>query len=138
MKKFNVGIVGYGWAATAHLPAINACALGQVTRICSSRPLDARELSAKHGCALQTTTDYAALLADPDIQVVSICSYTISTAKAVCSTADCTRMRCTATTGTNGKSFLSSPWTPATSPITLTRRSSMPFSSPSNKAWLCR
>lgn len=75
MKKFNVGIVGYGWAATAHLPAINASALGQVTRICSARALDARELSAQHGCALQTTTDYAALLADPDIHVVSICSY---------------------------------------------------------------
>lgn len=75
MKKFNVGIVGYGWAATAHLPAINAGALGQVTRICSSRSLDARELSAKHDCALQTGTDYAALLADPAIDVVSICSY---------------------------------------------------------------
>jgi len=75
MKKLNVGIVGYGWAATAHLPAINASPLGQVTRICSSRSLDARELSAKHGCALQTTTDYAALLADPAIDVVSICSY---------------------------------------------------------------
>src|SRR5262249_17451710 len=23
MKKFNVGIVGYGWVATAHIPAIN-------------------------------------------------------------------------------------------------------------------
>ena len=75
MKKFNVGIVGYGWAATAHLPAINDGALGQVTRICSVRSLDARELSAKHGCALQTGTDYTALLADPDIHVVSICSY---------------------------------------------------------------
>jgi predicted dehydrogenase len=75
MKMFNVGIVGYGWAATAHLPAINAGRLGQVTRICSSRSLDARELSAKHGCALQTTTDYAAMLADADIHAVSICSY---------------------------------------------------------------
>jgi len=75
MKKFNVGIVGYGWAATAHLPAINAGALGQVTRICSSRSLDARELSAQHGCALQTCTDFNTMLADPAIHVVSICSY---------------------------------------------------------------
>jgi UDP-N-acetyl-2-amino-2-deoxyglucuronate dehydrogenase len=75
MKKLKVGIVGYGWAATAHLPAINAGALGQVTRICSSRSLDARELSAKHDCDLQTGTDYADLLADPDIHVVSITSY---------------------------------------------------------------
>lgn len=28
MKTFNVGIVGYGWAATAHIPAINAGAVG--------------------------------------------------------------------------------------------------------------
>ena len=75
MKKFNVGIVGYGWAATAHIPAINAGALGQVTRICSSRSLDAQELSARHGCTLQTGTDFAALLADPAIHVVSICGY---------------------------------------------------------------
>ena len=75
MKKFNVGIVGYGWAATAHIPAINAGALGQVTRICSSRSLEAQELSARHGCALQTGADLAALLADPAIHVVSICSY---------------------------------------------------------------
>jgi len=74
-KKFNVGIVGYGWAAGAHIPAINAGALGQVTRVCSSRNLDARELSARHGCPIQTGADYAAMLADPDLHVVSICSY---------------------------------------------------------------
>ena len=75
MKKFNVGIVGYGWAATAHLAAINAGSLAQVTQICSSRSLNARDLSAKHGCALQIRADYAAMLADPDIHAVSICSY---------------------------------------------------------------
>ncbi len=31
MKKYNVGIVGCGWAATAHIPAINATTLGQAT-----------------------------------------------------------------------------------------------------------
>lgn len=75
MKKFNVGIVGYGWAATAHIDAINRGALGKVTRICSSRPLDSGELSAKHGCPLQTGTDYAEMLADPDIHAISICSF---------------------------------------------------------------
>ncbi len=75
MKKYNVGIIGYGWAAEAHLPAINAGPLAQVTAICSSRSLDARELSAKHGCPLKVYRDVPALLADPDIHVVSICSY---------------------------------------------------------------
>ena len=27
-KKYNVGIVGYGWAATAHIEAINATTQG--------------------------------------------------------------------------------------------------------------
>jgi predicted dehydrogenase len=74
MKQFNVGIVGYGWAAGAHIAAINAGRLGQVTKVCSSRELDAAELSAKHGCRIQTYTDYAAMLAEPDLHAVSICS----------------------------------------------------------------
>ena len=44
MKQYNVGIVGYGWVATAHIPAINATPLGQVTAVCSSRKLDAAAL----------------------------------------------------------------------------------------------
>ena len=39
MKKYNVGIVGYGWAATAHIAAINATGRAQVTAVCSSRKL---------------------------------------------------------------------------------------------------
>lgn len=75
MKKFNIGIVGFGWAAEAHIAAINAGAAGRVTAICSSRNLDARELSAKHGCPLQIYTDLDAMLKNPDLDVVSICSY---------------------------------------------------------------
>lgn len=75
MKKYNVGIIGYGWAAEAHIPAINAGTRSQVTAVCSSRQLDARELSARHGCPLKVYHEVPALLADPDVHVVSICSY---------------------------------------------------------------
>lgn len=75
MKPYNVGVIGYGWAAEAHIPAINATPLAQVTVVCSSRSLNAGELSAKHGCPLKVYRDIAALLADPDIHAVSICSY---------------------------------------------------------------
>jgi predicted dehydrogenase len=75
MKQYKVGIVGYGWAAGAHIPAINASPRAKVTTLCSSRPLDARALSAQHGCELQTCTSYDALLRDPEVDVVSICSY---------------------------------------------------------------
>ncbi|MFA5191927.1 MAG: Gfo/Idh/MocA family oxidoreductase [Verrucomicrobiia bacterium] len=75
MKQFNVGIVGYGWAACAHIAAINAGPLAQVTAVCSSHKLDAADVSAKHGCVIKTYSDYAAMLAEPDIHVVSICSF---------------------------------------------------------------
>ncbi len=74
MKKYNVGVVGYGWVATAHIPAINATRLGQVTAICSSRDLNAAELSARHGGEIKVYRDLKALLAAPDIHVVSLCS----------------------------------------------------------------
>jgi UDP-N-acetyl-2-amino-2-deoxyglucuronate dehydrogenase len=72
MKKLNVGIVGYGWAATAHLAAINATRQGRVVAICSSRPLDAAELSAKHGCPIRVYQRLDDMLADPGIDVVDI------------------------------------------------------------------
>jgi predicted dehydrogenase len=75
MKKFNVGIVGYGWAATAHIPAINASSFAQVTAICSSRPLDAAELSEQHGGEITVYHDLDRMLANPAIHAISICSY---------------------------------------------------------------
>jgi UDP-N-acetyl-2-amino-2-deoxyglucuronate dehydrogenase len=74
MKKYNVGIIGYGWAAGAHIAAINASAQAQVTAVCSSRPLDGAELSARHGGRIKTCQDVAALLAAPDLHIVSITS----------------------------------------------------------------
>ena len=47
MKKYNVGIIGYSWAAGAHIEAINRTSLAQVTALCSSRKLDSAEISAK-------------------------------------------------------------------------------------------
>ncbi len=84
MKKYNVGIVGYGWVASAHIPAINATTLGQVTAVCSSRKLDAAELSAKHGGRIQAYRDVKEMLANPDIHAVSLCSLpTLHTDQAV-------------------------------------------------------
>ncbi len=75
MSKLNVAVIGYGWAATAHIAAINATTRGQVTAVWSSRPLDSAELSAKHGGTIKAYSDLAAMLADPSIQVVDITSY---------------------------------------------------------------
>jgi len=75
VKKYNVGIVGYGWVATAHIDAINATSLGQVTAVYSSRPLNSKELSARHGSPIKAYQTQEQLLGDPDVDVVSICSY---------------------------------------------------------------
>ena len=75
MKRFNVGIVGYSWAGEAHIDAINNTSMGQVTAVCSARKLDPGQVSAKHGGRIKIYNQLDDMLADKDIQVVSICSY---------------------------------------------------------------
>ena len=75
MKKYNVGIIGFGWVATAHIPAINATTQGQVTAVYSSRPHNSAEVSASYGGTITCYTDLNQMLADPNIHAVSICSY---------------------------------------------------------------
>jgi len=75
MKKYNVGIIGYSWAAGAHIEAINKTPWAQVTAICSSRTLDQAEINAKHGGNIKCYTDIARMLADPNLHIVSITSY---------------------------------------------------------------
>jgi predicted dehydrogenase len=74
-KKFNVGIIGYGWVSGAHIAAINATPHAQVTAICSSRKLDAAQVGARHGGTIACYATLEEILADPAIDVVSICSY---------------------------------------------------------------
>ena len=75
MKKFNVGIIGYGWAASAHIDAINASGMAQVTHVYSSRLLDDDELSVRHGSRIKTTTNMRSVLKNPGVDVVDITSY---------------------------------------------------------------
>ncbi len=81
MKRYNVGIVGYSWVAGAHIEAINKTSYAQVTAICSSRKLDSTEISAVHGGHITCYTDLKQMLADPDIHIISICSYPAEHAK---------------------------------------------------------
>jgi predicted dehydrogenase len=75
MKKYNVGIIGYGWVASAHIPAINGTNQAQVTAIYSSRKLNETEIRLKHGDHVRTYTHLDEMLADPDLHAVSVCSY---------------------------------------------------------------
>jgi predicted dehydrogenase len=81
MKKYKVGIIGYSWAAGAHIEAINKTSDAEVTAVCSSRKLDSSMLSSRHGGTIRCYTDLSRMLADKDINVVSICSYPAEHAK---------------------------------------------------------
>src|SRR6266704_1723680 len=74
-KKYNVGIIGYGWVSGAHIAAMNATPHAQVTAVYSSRKQDSAQLSHRHGGQIRCYDDLGAMLADPAIQVVSVCSY---------------------------------------------------------------
>jgi len=74
-KTFNIGVIGYGWAASAHIGAINATKQAKVTAVWSSRPLSAAELSERHETPITPYTNLEAMLADPSIHVVDITSY---------------------------------------------------------------
>jgi UDP-N-acetyl-2-amino-2-deoxyglucuronate dehydrogenase len=75
MKKLNVGIIGYGWVATAHITAINSSDYAQVTAVYSSRPQDDAALSSRWASDIKSYTDLDKMLRDKNIDVVSICSY---------------------------------------------------------------
>lgn len=75
MSDLNVGIVGYGWVAGAHIEALNAIEGVRVTAVHSTRPQDPAALSARHGGSIRVFDDLDAMLVDPSIHVVSICSY---------------------------------------------------------------
>jgi predicted dehydrogenase len=74
-EKYRVGVIGYGWASSAHIPAINATGLASVTAICSSRALKASEISSRYGSDIHFYSNLEEMLADKSIDVVSICSY---------------------------------------------------------------
>ena len=75
MKKYHVGIIGYGWVATAHIAAINASPQAQVTAVCSSRSLNDEEVSAQAGSTIKTYTELDNMLSDKSLDAISICSY---------------------------------------------------------------
>jgi predicted dehydrogenase len=74
-RTYNVGVVGYGWAATAHIEAINETRQGKVTAVCSSRDLDPCELAEAHGGEIKVYKKLEDLLSDDSIDVVDITSY---------------------------------------------------------------
>jgi len=76
-NSYNVGVIGYGWAAAAHIEALNNTNQGNVTAVYSSRDLSPAELSAAHGSEIRVYNKVEDLLADDSIDVIDITSYPV-------------------------------------------------------------
>jgi len=74
MNDINVGIVGLGWVAGAHISAFNKIPGAKVTAVCSRRELNEKELERQYGTPLKAYRNYEAMLADPSINVIDICT----------------------------------------------------------------
>ncbi|MBC8406918.1 MAG: Gfo/Idh/MocA family oxidoreductase [Planctomycetes bacterium] len=74
MQPLKIGIVGYGWAASAHIEAFKEVNGATVDAICSRRTLDPANLQAEHGLPLKAYTSFADMLADPEIGAIDICT----------------------------------------------------------------
>tara|TARA_Y100000766_G_scaffold52076_1_gene42030 strand:- start:314 stop:1339 length:1026 start_codon:yes stop_codon:yes gene_type:complete len=74
-RNYNVGVIGYGWAAAAHIDALNNTSQGNVTAVLSTRNLDPLELSSTHGGKIKVYDNLDEMLADASIDVIDITSY---------------------------------------------------------------
>ena len=74
MKELHVGIVGLGWVAEAHLIAFNQTTGAKVTAVCSSRNPSPADVEKRYGVPLKVYAKLEDMLADPDIDIVSICT----------------------------------------------------------------
>jgi predicted dehydrogenase len=74
MRELNVGIVGMGWVAGAHINTFKNVSGATVTAICSRRPLDEAVLEQQFGVPLKVYRDYDEMLADESLDIVDICT----------------------------------------------------------------
>lgn len=74
MSELRVGIVGLGSVAEAHINAFKKVAGANVTAVCSRRELNEARLEQQYGLPLRAYRDYDAMLNDPSIHVIDICT----------------------------------------------------------------
>jgi len=74
VSDLNVGIVGLGWVAGAHIETFKNVKGANVTAICSRRELDEAKLEKQFGIPLKAYRSYEEMLKDPSIDIVDICT----------------------------------------------------------------
>ncbi|MNI16139.1 putative oxidoreductase YcjS [compost metagenome] len=74
MQKVKVAIIGAGSISEVHLNAYVKNPLAELVAICDLNEDRAKEKASKYGIP-RTETDYRVLLADPEIEAISICTW---------------------------------------------------------------
>jgi predicted dehydrogenase len=74
MKRYRVGIAGFGWVAGAHLKSFMEIPSYEPTAIMSRRELDPAQIKSEYGAEVKIYHDYDAFVRDPDIDIVDICT----------------------------------------------------------------
>lgn len=74
MKRYRVGITGFGWVAGAHLKSFMEIPGYEPTAIMSRRELDPAQIKREYGAEVKIYHDYDAFVRDPDIDIIDICT----------------------------------------------------------------
>ncbi len=74
MRDLNVGVVGLGWVAGAHINTFKDVKGANVTAVCSRRKLDEADLERQFGIPLKAYQDFEQMLKDPSIDIIDICT----------------------------------------------------------------
>lgn len=72
MKKLGFAVIGCGAIGKVHAAVIDSIDRANLVAVCSATEKSAKALGDKHGC--KWYTDYDELLANPEIDVVAICT----------------------------------------------------------------
>jgi UDP-N-acetylglucosamine 3-dehydrogenase len=73
MDRLRIGVIGLGWFGEIHAETIIGVPSLELTALCTRSPNRLTAMGAKFGVA-KTYTDYHDMLADPEIDAVSICT----------------------------------------------------------------
>lgn len=74
MDKVRVGVIGLGWFGEMHVQAYQGVHNAEVVAVCTRRPDRLKEVAEKYGIK-KTYRDYNDLLADAEVDAVSICTH---------------------------------------------------------------
>ncbi len=74
MNRIRCGVIGLGWFGEHHVDTFQQLPQADLTAICTRRPDRLREVAEKYHVP-KTYTDYHELLADPEIDLVSIVTH---------------------------------------------------------------